>query len=209
MQNGFLHYAFDSLMKIGKYLNAVEYFKRAAQFFYLLLEPQKSKDFNYLRRAANIGIDVFIVLKWLLVAAFWGFDIQHQVVTVVVWYLLISNIFTYFDYHAWNISPDTPDTKERSQRRFLTVLLSMGYSIFCYAYFYGVVYFENFDWGQHSSSIDMLYFSMSNALTVTYGDVVLKDTTARILCSSQLLITFIFVLIIASSVPTRKLEGSK
>ncbi|MGL6152369.1 MAG: ion channel [Aeromonas sobria] len=203
MQNGFLHHLFDALMKTGRYLNVVEYFKKASQFFYLLRVPGNNADTNYLRKAANIGIDIFIVLKWLFIAVLWALDANHEVVTIIVWYLLVSNIFTYFDYHAWNLSPSTPETVERSQRRFLTVLLSMGYSIFCYAYFYGVVYHNSFDWGEHSSILDMMYFSVSNALTVTYGDVALLDTTARVLCSSQLFITFIFVLIIASSIPTK------
>ncbi|WP_429103130.1 ion channel [Aeromonas veronii] len=205
MQNGFIHYFFDALMKTGRYLNAVEYFKKTSQFFYLLRAPDKHTDSTYLRQAANIGIDIFIVLKWLFIAFLWALGINHAVVTVIVWYLLISNVFTYFDYHAWNLSPSTPETTERSQRRFLTVLLSMGYTIFCYAYFYGVVYFANFNWGAHSSTLDMIYFSVANALTVTYGDVSLLDTTARLLCASQLSVTFIFVLIIASSIPTKNI----
>lgn len=203
MQNGFIHYLFDALMKTGRYLNMVEYFKKTSQFFYLLCAPEKHTDSKYLRRAANIGIDIFIVLKWLFIAFLWALNVNHEIVTIIVWYLLISNIFTYFDYHAWNLAPSTPETTERSQRRFLTVLLSMGYTIFCYAYLYGVVYFKSFDWGAHSSTLDMLYFSVANALTVTYGDVRPLDTTARVLCASQLFITFIFVLIIASSFPTK------
>jgi hypothetical protein len=208
MQNGFIHFIFDALIKTGRFINLVEYFKKAAQLFYLLRSPDRKDDNAYLRKAANIGIDVFILLKWILVGVFWVINLQHVLVTIVVWYLLVSNIFTYFYYHTWNLAPNTPETTERSQRRFLNVLLSMGYSVFCYAYFYDVIYTSHFLWGEHSSPIDMLYFSTANALTVTYGDVSLLDTTARVLCASQLAITFIFVLIIASSIPVNNSKGN-
>lgn len=203
MQNGFIHFFFDSLIKTLKFINLVEYFKKAAQFFYLLQNPERNQDSNYLRMAASIGIDVFIVFRWVLVGIFWMLELSHSIITLIVWYLLTSNLFTYFYYHAWNLPTNTPETIERSQRRFLAVLLSMAYSIFCYTYFYDVTYSSHFTWGSHSSPIDKLYFSTANALTVTYGDVSLLDTTARIICSSQLSITFIFVLILASSIPNK------
>lgn len=204
MNNGFIHFIFDALIKTGIYLNLVEYFKKISQFFYLLRAPEKNTDKVYLRRAANIGIDVFIIFKWVIVGAFWVTNQQSLFATIIVWYLLFSNIFTYFYYHTWNLSPETPETVERSQRRFLNVLLSMAYSIFCYAYFYNITYASHFSWGTNTSVLDFLYFSTANALTVTYGDVLLLDTTARMLCASQLAITFLFVLIIASSIPTKK-----
>jgi len=183
-----------------KRLNLVEYFKSEFQYWGIHAYGYPKSNESY-RKLANLGIDTFITFKWLIVTILWLWEQETAFAEALVWYLIISNIYTYFYYHAWDVSSGSL-TKERSQRRFVNVLLSMAFSIFCYGYLYAVPYHCDFNLGIHNGFWDMIYFSTANSFTVTYGDVELLNTTARMVSSSQLAVTFIFVLIVASSIPT-------
>jgi hypothetical protein len=50
------------------------------------------------------------------------------------------------------------------------------------------------------STIDALYFSLTTLTTVGYGDLVPRSQTARIIVSTQLLLTIVFAIVIVGTV---------
>jgi hypothetical protein len=142
-----------------------------------------------------LAIDVYIVLKWATILGFWLSQAQNLVATTVSWYLLATNLFTYFYYHVWDEAAqmEALASIERIRRRFLNSLQAFFFSITLYAYFYDVLYASDFTWSGGHNLVTSWYFSIGNALTVTYGDVTPCSSTGKLIAVAQLAITFFFV----------------
>lgn len=197
MQNGLIYTIIDWIIEKLKFINLVELFKFLAQKLY-----KKNK-----LLALRAGVDFFILLKWTLVFVLWVNKIENEIVNVIIYYLLISNIYTYFYYHAW-----TKDLKrghfglKRIKRRFLNLMLAFSFNIFCFAFLFALPFSGNFEWTrQDYLSLDSLLFSIANSLTVDYIFVVALNSTGHILVLLESLTTFIFLtIIISSSIPQIK-----
>ena len=68
------------------FLNLVEFFK----FIAIKLLPKRKI------LAKRLAVDLFIILKWALVTLLWYNNVKSIFVNYVVWYLIFTNIFTYF-----------------------------------------------------------------------------------------------------------------
>jgi hypothetical protein len=200
MKNGFLFPVFDKLFEKLCYLNLVELFKYVANIF-----NKQKNDKDAVHTYRRFGTDVFILFKWVLVIVLWKFKFSNSFLTVTVWYLIVTNLYTYFIYHVWH--KDALKTDEylidRAKRRFLNLMLAIAFSIFCFGYLINVPYVNDFNWSEKSATfLHALWFSFSNSLAANYSVVAPLTDDGNIVCNLELLITFIFVTIILSrSVP--------
>lgn len=196
MKNGLLYPVINYLIKNIKYLNLVEIYK------WILVSIFRNQDKLTINR---IAIDSFIILKWLLILLLIKQEVASCFITMVVWYLLISNIYTYFYYHVWcnDTANDQYNTPVRIRRRFINLITSIGFSNVCFAYLYRFSYLNDFEW---SESIPLttkaLWFSFANSLTANYEFVKPITKSGVDLAVTQLIISFIFLtMILGNSIP--------
>lgn len=200
MKNGFIYPLFNKLFEKLCYLNLVEFFKYLANLF----NKQKSEE-EVVRTFNRFGTDVFILFKWVLVFILWKFKFSNPILTITVWYLIVTNLYTYFIYHVWH--KDALKTEnfviDRSKRRFLNLMLAIVFSVFCFGYLINVPYINAFTWGDNPATfVHALSFSFSNSLAANYNVVAPSTDEGNMICNLELLITFFFVTIILSrSIP--------
>lgn len=197
MQNGFIISTVKEIINAFYYLNLVEFFKFIAK----KLTPINSSQ-DIIIRNSNIAIDIFIILKWLFIFLIWKVGVDNTFMTFFVFYLIITNIYTYFYYHVW-LKVTQPLTYERNIRRFINLILAYSYSNFCYGYLYSVPYYSEMNWTQgFNKDINGLLFSIANSLTSSIEGVKILTTMGNWISVSQVSLSFFFISIILSkSIP--------
>lgn len=205
MKNGFILPVFDLIVRILFRLNIVEYFKFTAQYSvrkYYQLRRQSSSTETIIS-ASNIAIDLYQVFKYSVLAVFWLRSSSSSFSFCVVYYLIASNLFTYFYYHVWGSGYRQRNDRNTLNRKFLNFLLAILFYLLCYAYLYQFHYSDMIQWPD--SVVDgpnSLYLSVSNAFTLTYGGFMPLTQEIRLIFLSELLNTFLFfTVIISNSVP--------
>lgn len=203
MKNGFIYPLTDKLISLLCSLNLVEHVKTLA--FWLVSKISKrplSEDEEI--SARGIAIDCFIIAKWLFVGWAIASGATQQWVAVVVWYLIASNLFTYFYYHVWKSGFAQRNDIGSQRRRYVSFLLSIGFYLACYAYLYQYQYTQHISWpGGVVDTTNAFYLSIANAFTLTYGGFSPLSQTARVVFASELINTFFFfTIIVVNSVPT-------
>lgn len=197
---GFIYPAFDKLLHLCKYLNLVELFKYIAK----VITPQKNNPIISIRYS-RIAVDIFIVSKWLFLLLIILLKINTLATTIIIWYLLIMNLYTYFFYHVWdeNSLIDDRITPTRIKRRFFNIIISILYTIVGFAYLYYIPYFHEYSWRFEQPTFKhSLIFSISNSLTAGYNVVEPASFTGFLVATIQLTMMFIFLtVIIAGSIP--------
>jgi hypothetical protein len=200
IHNGYLYPFINKCLNFLKYLNLVEGFKYIGQ----KLTPKNSPNETRIKYS-RISVDLFIVLKWLFVISLWMLNVKNHWLVSIVWYLLITNLYTYFYYHTWatEILNDVYFDTDRIKRRFLNLLLSISYSIFGFAYLYSNPYFAEFSWSEGKPTfIQSLWFSVSNSLTANFDQVKPITNLGYSISMIQLLMMFMFLtVIIGGSIP--------
>jgi hypothetical protein len=200
MKNGLLYLIFKFILDNLRYLTIVEWFKCLGK----ILNP-KPNDEEYKTAFSRTSVDIFIILKWCFVLVITKYSCSNNFLTIFVWYLLISNIYTYFYYHIWKDEAlNTEDfEKDRIRRRFINLLLAVAYSDFCFAYLYKLPYSLNFEWTDKSSTFTKsIWYSISNSLAANYEAVKPVTDFANNISMVQLIITFIFItIILGKSIP--------
>lgn len=187
MKNGFIYILSTRIIQIFYYTNLVEGFK----FLIGLLGKDKERKFK------NFAIDLFILLKWILIGAIWIVDKSNLFLAILVLYLIWTNLFTYFYYHVWVTTKKIKS--DRIQRRFINLFLAFAYSNFSYAYLYQSYFKSHFKISEgFDRKLSFLNYSNFNSLFSDYSIISPIDNTGYILTFSQLAITFIFVSIILS-----------
>ena len=200
MQNGIIYtilkYIFDNL----KYLSLVELFKFSLVKFF----ADKTNILSIVKYS-RIAVDIFIILKWTLVIILLKYSINNSFLTFLIWYLIISNLYTYFYYHVWKEESLNPDnfSIDRVRRRFITLMISIGFSNLCFAYLFRLPYVSDFKWSNDLPlNIKSLWFSYANSITASYEYVKPITETGINLTISQLIISFIFLtIILGKSIP--------
>lgn len=200
MQNGIIYtilkFIFDNL----KYLSLVELIKFLSVKFF----ADKSNILSIVK-TSRIAVDTFIILKWTFVIILLKYSINNSFLTILIWYLIISNIYTYFYYHVWKAESLNPDnyTIDRVRRRFITLLLSIGFSNLCFAYLFRLPYVADFKWSNDVAlNVKSLWFSYANSITADYEYVKPVTEVGINLTITQLIISFIFLtIILGKSIP--------
>lgn len=201
MKNGILFNVFRLIIEALKYLSLVELFKLIS------IKIWGKGSLANKDRASKLAVDVFIIIKWSLII--FGF-VQHWnnlYFTALVWYLIIINLHTYFYYHVWHKNTMNMDSFliDRVRRRFLFLLLSIGFSNLAFAYLYQSPYHYGFELAKDglSNDLDFIFFSFANSITASYERVKAIGVFGQRLVLIQLIISFMFfTIILAKSIPT-------
>ena len=211
--NGFIYPLFDSLVRFLCYCNLVEFFKFSAKLYTGVINKRKEKNLTTeeIVRACNIAIDVYQIFKWGVLLALWVCKKDSTFAKNLVYYLLFSNLFTYFYYHIWGSRYNQRVDKDTLNRKFLNSLLAISYYIFCYAYLYQIHYSGMISWPflvvesvniPVIDFINAIYLSVANAFTLTYGGFSPLTQKIRVVFMSELINTFLFfTVIITNSIP--------
>ena len=200
MKNGFIYTLFKFIVKNFKHLTIVEWFKYIGD----KLNHDK-EDLNKRLTYSRFSVDIFIITKWVFLLIITKAHMTNSFLTILVWYLLATNIYTYFYYHIW--SEDSFDlekfTIDRVRRRFINLMLAIGYSDLCFAYLYKLPYVNEFHWTQGNISfVKSIWFSISNSLAANYEGVSPLSDLGNSVAMIQLIITFIFItIILGKSIP--------
>lgn len=201
MRNGFIYVIIKFVIDKLCLLNLVEYFKKIGK----ALNPVKTnRDMEAIY--TRVATDIFIVLKWLFIAILWVCGATSPWIAGIVWYLIITNLYTYFFHHIWTDEAlDTSHfTNDRIRRRFLNLLLAIAFSDIAFAYLYRFPYMHELNWTTAPNSLHAIWFSVSNSLAANYSVVSPVTGLGNNAAMVQLLITFVFVAIIISrSIPQK------
>lgn len=194
MRNGFIYEVIDRIIESLNYLNLVELFKFLAK----RLTRQNVKKEELISNV-NISIDIFIVLKWLVVLFIWLNNITGGFWTLLTFYLIWSNLHTYFYYHLWKKEKNSG--LEKMRRRFVSLVLAISFSNVAFAYLYSKIFSENFAWKTESALVDLssLLYSFSQSLFIGSENVYPVTFLGEFLTVLQLIISFIFVVVILSA----------
>ncbi|MHA1280317.1 MAG: hypothetical protein ACTSQ8_24350 [Candidatus Helarchaeota archaeon] len=194
VHNGFIYPFVNSLLNLLKAINLVEGFKYAGK---LLAAKTGSRETQI--KYSRIAVDIFIIFKWLFVIFILLASINNIWTVVIVWYLLFTNLYTYFFYHVWSteILLDDKFDIDRIKRRFTTLIQAILFSLLGFAYLYYVPYSSEFTWSSEQPAfIYSLWFSISNSLTASYKQVKPITDVGNTIAMIQLSMMFVFFTII-------------
>lgn len=200
MKNGILYTIFKLLIDNLKYLSLVEWFKKL-----IILVFADKNEISSIVKYSRIAVDLYIIAKWVLIILILQNSITNQFLTILVWYLIYSNLYTYFYYHIWvkeSLNPDNYSI-DRVRRRFLTLMLSIGFSNLCFAYLVRMPYMSDFTWSNDSpTNLKSIWFSFANSLTAEYEYVLPNTQNGLDITITQLIISFVFLtIILGKSIP--------
>jgi hypothetical protein len=200
MKNGPIFFILNIILENLKYISLVEFFK-----FLSVKLFAKNGNRDKKNTAKRYAVDIFIILKWSLVIYLLQNEIYNNYFTIFIWYLIYSNLYTYFYYHVWHKDSMSTDTFliDRVRRRFVTLILSIGFSNVCFAYLIKLPYATDFNWSNNSvTNAKSLWFSFANSLTANYEYVKPQTEMGVDITIIQLIISFIFLtLILGKSIP--------
>lgn len=213
IDNGLIYPFIYKVIKVLYYLNVVELIKKITEFITVKYYKNRSEVTQKvkIRRNRNIAIDLFILLKFLFIVIIIYIDTSSIVVQIAVWYLLISNVFTYFYYHLWcdDVILERFQTIHRARRRFVSFIISFIFMMLCYSYFYLIMTPEHFSLiNKESSRIAASIISaIGNAFNMDMGYLKKESDISKIVALSQTINVFLFLtLLLTSSLPKAKQE---
>ncbi len=196
MKNGLIIEIVGFFIKLFNSLNLVEYFKNIAN----LITKDEKKRIIY----KSFLIDIFIILKFTFIIILTWSQINILLLTIIVWYLIGSNLHTYFYRHLW-IPPFKNDQKS-IRRRFISLSTSFIFSNLSFYYLYYCVYSSHFQLTEgKNENISYLLYSFYNSIFGSYEFIKPVDNIGALLSLIQLSITFIFIsIILTNSIPQFK-----
>lgn len=213
MNNGFIYPFFDALVRVMYYCNLVEFFKFLAKLCTGVLHKHIGGELSSqdIIRSCNIAIDIYQVFKFGLLFLFWVCEASGVFPKLVIYYLLFSNLFTYFYYHVWGSKYGQRVDRDTLNRKFLNFLLAISYYLLCYAYLYEIHYSQMIAWPDDLiDSTNAIFLSVANAFTLTYGGFSPLTQEIRMVFMSELINTFLFfTVIITNSIPNHAGKESK
>lgn len=203
MRNEFIVTLFDFLVGALYRVNAVEYVKLFSVWVHTKILGRKLSAEDE-RAASGIGIDVFQIIKFSVIIVFLTCGVQASWAEYITYYLISSNVFTYFYYHIWGSKHAQHDDLDSQRRRFLNFLLAITFYILCYAHLYQHHYTHYIIWPDELvDTTNAIYLSVANAFTLTYGGFAPKEQIARVLFMTELINTFLFfTIIVSNSIPS-------
>lgn len=203
MRHEFIVTSFNIAVRVMYWLNAVEYVKLLSVYVWSNCMSRNLEPIEK-RSAAGIGIDLYQIMKFFILVSFMTCQAANIWAEYVAYYLISSNAFTYFYYHAWGSDYTQEDNLDGQRRRLLNFLLAIIFYIFCYAYLYHWHFSGQIKWPDDQVNLlNAIYLSVANSFTLTYGGFEPMSQTARILFMTQLINTFLFfTILVSNSVPT-------
>lgn len=132
-------------------------------------------------------------------------------VQTIVWYLLLSNVYTYFYYHLWceDALLETFQTIHRVRRRFINLFVSVLFMMLCYVYFYSIMIPKHFALENSESNNIMISFiyAIAQSFAVDYEGMKPVSNIGATIEITQFLNMFIFIsILLAKSLPKANQE---
>ena len=185
---------FNCIFRVCYCVNIVEFVKLFSIFVYWLTHSRNLTDENK-RSASIVGIDIFQFIKFGAIGCLLYFNVQDTWAKYVTYYLIASNAFTYFYYHAWGSEFRRNHDLDSQRRRLLNFLLAIVFYILCYAHLYKNHFWLDIRWPEdHRDTINAIYLSVANAFTLTYGGFSPLAQNVRVLFMTELANTFLFLI---------------
>ena len=203
MRHEFLVTGFTWIIRTLYWMNIVEYVKLLSVCI-LSVAVSRELTSEDKRATAGIGIDIYQVAKFSVILLLLGYSVRDAWAEYITYYLISSNAFTYFYYHAWGSQYSQRNDLAGQRRRLLNFLLAITFYILCYAYLYQAHFAQYIIWPQEEiDTTNALYLSVANAFTLTYGGFAPKAQIVRVLFITELVNTFFFfTLLVANSIPS-------
>lgn len=202
MKYGFIYELFRVLIEGFRFLNLVELFKLVGQ----KLNPSPSNT-NMRTTYSRVSVDIFIIAKWLLVLIIFFTSSSNLFLCFLVWYLIITNVYTYFYYHVWDTKAiNQSENDENSlRRRFINLLLAISFSNLSFAYLYTNYYSDQYAWGVTGiNRTHAFWYSITNSISGNYSLVKPISDLGDSISMIQLVISFVFITIVVSkSIPQK------
>lgn len=194
MKNGFIYSFIRSSINCLYVFNLVELWKR----FYVAMRGTNREN---LIETYNEAIDLFIVFKYLFLIYLY-IKVESKKYIYLVIYLIISNIFTYFYYHVWEKKEGI--CRERDQRRFISLILSILYSNICFGYLYKIS-ISNFEPFLENISLNLktIYASFMTSFGSTLTP---KTENGFLLIFLNVIINMLFIVIILSNTSIKDIK---
>jgi hypothetical protein len=200
MKNGLIYVIFKFFLDNLKYISLVEFFKYISVNLFVRHSSNDIKN-----TAKRYAVDIFIIAKWILIICVMNTGFTNTYFTIFIWYLIYANLYTYFYYHVWDKSAMSTESFliDRVRRRFITLMLSIGFSNLCFAYLIRYPYCPDFTWFENNpTNIKATWFSFANSLTANYEYVKPLTKNGIELTIIQLIISFVFLtLILGKTIP--------
>ena len=202
MRNQIILPIFDWFVRRSQDLNLVEHWKSLAVWCYGIWQG-KVLAAEEKRAIAGFAIDTFVIAKFSLIIWLIAAEVASSWSKYLVYYLIWSNVFTYFNYHVWGSRFRQFNDLSTCRRRFLNFILAIIFYILSYAYLYQMHFAELISWPDNLvDSTNAIYLSVANAFTLTYGGFMPLAQETRVLFMTQLINTFFFFsIILTNSVP--------
>lgn len=196
MYNGILYFLADKIIALLNLFNLFELFKTIGRYFGRNKVEPKEKV-----KLIRIWVDVYIFLKWSAILLLYVESLPLELTSIIVWYLIFSNIFTFFNYFIWQAQNAKHD-HHRQKRRFVNLVQAVFFSHFAFANLFYTTYSKDFSWASGKSYLGSLWYSISNSVSGNYDLVKPLTTLGYSVSMIQFLITFLFVsIIITRAVP--------
>lgn len=211
--NGIIYPVVEMTINILFYLNIIEWLKKISDYFTILYFKNKTSRVRgiKIRRNKNIVIDLFIVAKFyfLLIILFNQNDTVW--IQIIVWYLLLSNVYTYFYYHLWcdDALLERNQTIHRVRRRFINLFVSVLFMMLCYVYLYSIMIPKHFSLENPESNNIMISFiyAIAQSFAVDYEGMKSITNIGATIEITQVLNMFIFIsILLAKSLPKANRE---
>lgn len=205
VENGFIYPLVDRLVALLRFCNLVELFKFIAKLHVALAHRKKDEPapVENIISACNVAIDVYQVFKFSSLFILWACKIDVLAAELFVYYMLFSNVFTYFYYHTWGSGFSVRTDRDALNRRFISLIFAIAFYLLCYGYLYQVHYSNMISWP--NSVVDFwnsIYLSVGTAFTLSSEGFAAKVQSVKLVFMIQHLIAFLFfAVILANSIP--------
>lgn len=192
-----LYNIFDLLVNTLKSINLVEYWKTLYWLVYNKKLIVIDYDENLCRTVKGKAIDYFIIMKYgMLFLIFNEFIPSNDFTLLIIWYMLLMNIFTYFYYHLWE---NKKINRESSKKRFINFILSIVYSSLSFMLLYKNYYTNDFEFENKGTSDTIKAFSLSFGTFFNSNNFSPTTDRGYIIFTINCIINFIFLTFILAN----------
>ena len=94
LNHGLLYHSARYFVAFLRHVNLVELFKWSGGHFARRLKVDS-------RYGEAVGVDAYQVFKWILLILIWNSQTVNRTHLLIVFYMIGSNLFSYFYYHCW------------------------------------------------------------------------------------------------------------
>lgn len=188
----FIYPLIDTFIAYSDYVSIIE---RLKKWVTSCVENEEDK-----KSMTRLTVDIYIVLKWLIVLC-WLFFVHSYFLLLCVWYLLLTNFLTYFKYHFRQ--QKDPSDNHITKRWFIAIIQAFFFSNLCFSYIYLYYSGQEYKFSASNDALSAWLFSNANSLTADYWLVEVLSNFWYSVSILQVCMTLIFLsVLLAKSMPS-------